>query len=155
MAREGAVPLKEGIRRIPPGRTSRPKASASSAPTFEVERDDEWLEGRRTNLSPDVRRRLHGTPTATLDLHRLDTEAARRRVASFLARERENGHELVLLIVGRGHHSPGKHGVLRYEIGDWLTTPPASSSVLAFRTAPRNLGGSGGVVVLLARRARA
>lgn len=154
MAQEGTVPLREGTRRIPPERTSRPKASGSTMPTFEVERDDDWLEGYRTGLSAEVRRRLHGTPTATLDLHRLDTESARRRVSSFLARERESGHELVLVVVGRGRHSPGGHGVLRHEIGDWLTTPPAASLVLAFRTAPRNLGGSGGVVVLLAQGSR-
>ena len=85
---------------------------------------------------------------------RADTDSARRRIASFLTRERANGHELVLVVVGRGRHSPGGQGVLRREIGDWLTTPPVSSSVLAFRTAPRNLGGSGGVVVLLAQAAR-
>lgn len=154
MAREGTVPLRAGTRRIAPERKSRPAASVSAAPTFEVTRDDDWLEGQRTGLSVELRRRLHGTPTATLDLHRLDTESARRRVGSFLARERANGHELVLVVVGRGRHSPGGQGVLRSEIGDWLTTPPIASSVLAFRTAPRNLGGSGGVVVLLARASR-
>jgi len=154
MTREGTVPLQDGTRRIPPERKSRPRISGSAVPTFEVTRDDDWLEGYRTDLSAHVRRRLHGTPTATLDLHRLDTESARRRVSSFLTRERENGHELVLVVVGRGNHSLGGRGVLRTEVGDWLTTPPTSSSVLAFRTAPRHLGGSGGVIVLLARASR-
>jgi DNA-nicking Smr family endonuclease len=154
MAREGTVPLREGTRRIAPERKSRPRAPASSAPSFEVTRDEDWLEGYRRDLSADMRRRLHGTPTATLDLHRLDTETARHRVGSFLARERANGHEVVLVVVGRGRHSPGGQGVLRTEIGDWLSTHPIASSVLAFRTAPRNLGGSGGVVVLLAQASR-
>lgn len=154
MAREGAVPLREGTRRISPERKSRPRAPASITPVFEVTEDDDWLEGYRSGLSAEVRRRLGGTPTATLDLHRLDTESARRRVASFLTRERANGQELVLVVVGRGRHSPGGKGVLRDEIGDWLTTPPTAPSVLAFRTAPRNLGGSGGVVVLLAQASR-
>jgi DNA-nicking Smr family endonuclease len=91
---------------------------------------------------------------ATLDLHRLDTNTARRRLASFLAKERAKGRELVLVIVGRGRHSAGGHGVLRGEIADWLTTAPTSEHVLAFRTAPRELGGSGGIVVLLARAQR-
>jgi DNA-nicking Smr family endonuclease len=154
MAAEGTAPLAEGPTRIPPARSSRPGPSGTSAPTFDVERDDDWLEGYRTGLSAEVRRRLRGTPTATLDLHGLGIEAARRRVSSFVARERTNGHELVLVVVGRGRHSPGGKGVLRLEISDWLTRPPTSSSVLAFRTAPRNLGGSGGVVVLLAQRSR-
>jgi DNA-nicking Smr family endonuclease len=88
---------------------------------------------------------------ATLDLHRLDAETARRRVERFLSDERALRHDLVLLVVGRGRHSPGGRGVLRAEVAEWLTTPPASKHVLAFRTAPRELGGSGGVVVLLAR----
>src|SRR5687767_6519678 len=63
MAREGTVPLRAGTRRIAPERKSRPAASVSAAPTFEVTRDDDWLEGQRTGLSVELRRRLHGTPT--------------------------------------------------------------------------------------------
>jgi len=151
MARERTVPLAEGTRRIPPVRAQKPKASPGSAPTFTVERDEDFLEGFRSGLSAGVRRRLRGTPTAELDLHRHDAEEARRRVASFIASERKKARELVLVVVGRGRHSPGGRGVLRHEIADWLTTPPTSSHVLAFRTAPHALGGAGAVVVLLSR----
>ena len=151
MKSEGTRPLPEAVRRVPPSRVSRPKASLGSAPSFEIERDDEWVEGYRSGTTANVRRRLGGTPTTTLDLHRHDADTARRRVASFVAGERERGRELVLVIVGRGHHSPGGQGVLRGEIADWLTTPPTSAHVLAFRTARPDLGGSGAVVVLLRR----
>jgi DNA-nicking Smr family endonuclease len=87
---------------------------------------------------------------ATLDLHHHGVDAARKRTARFLSNARSLGTELVLLIVGRGRHSPGGKGVLRHEVANWLTTPPLATHVLAFRTAPRDLGGSGGVVVLLA-----
>ena len=151
MKSEGTQPLPEAVRRVPPSRVSRPKATPGSAPSFDIERDDDWVEGYRTGIAANVRRRLGGTPTATLDLHRHDTDTARRRVASFVAGERERGGELVLVVVGRGHHSPGGHGVLKGEIADWLTTPPTSAHVLAFRTARPDLGGSGAIVVLLRR----
>jgi DNA-nicking Smr family endonuclease len=125
-----------------------------SAPTFEVACDEEWIEGYRRDLSSSTRSRLRGTPLATLDLHRLDADTARRRVSSFLAKERAAGRDLVLVVVGRGRHSPGGEAVLRNEISDWLTSPPAAAHVLAFRTAPRELGGSGGVLVVLSRAPR-
>jgi DNA-nicking Smr family endonuclease len=133
----------------------RPAAPSTSyvVPVFRVELDDDHVDGHRVDLAASDLRRLGGTPTATLDLHRLDADTARRRVLGFLARERAQGRELVLVIVGRGHHSVGGHGVLRAAISDWLTTPPAATHVLAFRTARSELGGSGGVVVLLAPRA--
>jgi DNA-nicking Smr family endonuclease len=151
MANEGATPLAEGVRRVPPSRSSRPRASTRTLPTFEIVRDDDWVEGHRTGLGSNARSRLRGTPLATLDLHRLEAEAARRRVSAFLAKERANGRDLVLVIVGRGRHSPGGHGVLRHEIADFLTTLPTAEHVLAFRTASRELGGAGAVVVLLSR----
>jgi DNA-nicking Smr family endonuclease len=68
----------------------------------------------------------------------------------FLAAERARGRKVVLVIVGKGHHSPGGQGVLRAELADWLTTAPIAAHVLAFDTAPPKWGGSGGVLVLLA-----
>jgi DNA-nicking Smr family endonuclease len=94
--------------------------------------------------------KLRGTPRATLDLHGATAESARRQLALFLAAQRAPVRALVLVIVGKGRHSPGGHAVLRQEIATWLSTAPAAPHVLAFRTAPRELGGSGGVVVLLA-----
>jgi DNA-nicking Smr family endonuclease len=149
MKTEGTEPLGEGVRRVPPARTSKPRVASTAPPAFSVAREEEWVEGYRAGLAASVRRRLGGVPAATLDLHRHDSDTARRRVVRFLALEREKGRELVLVIVGRGRHSPGGRAVLRDEIAEWLTTPPTSGSVLAFRTAPRELGGSGAVLVLL------
>jgi DNA-nicking Smr family endonuclease len=56
----------------------------------------------------------------------------------------------VLVIVGKGKHSPGGRAILRQEVATWLSRPPAAQHVLAFRTAPAALGGTGGVTVLLA-----
>ncbi|HEX6766868.1 MAG TPA: Smr/MutS family protein [Polyangiaceae bacterium] len=150
MAREGAVPLGGAVARVPPAKKSSPRSVRPSAATFHVERDDEWVEGYRIGISGRERSRLRAQPMATLDLHRHDAESARRRTVRFIADARAKRQELVLIVVGRGRHSPGGYAVLRSEIADWLTTPPTASHVLAFRTAPPELGGSGGVLVLLA-----
>jgi DNA-nicking Smr family endonuclease len=148
MKGEGTVPFREGVRRVPPSRLSKTRAALAERPEFSVTRDEDWLEGHRVGLSASVRRLLGGTPTATLDLHGHDSDAARRKVTRFVATERDRGRRLVLVIVGKGRHSAGGRGVLRDEIAEWLS---ASAGVLAFRTAPRELGGSGAVVVLLSR----
>ncbi|HEX6277328.1 MAG TPA: Smr/MutS family protein [Polyangiaceae bacterium] len=148
MKGEGTVPLREGVRRVPPSRLPKPNAVVAEGPAFSLTCEEDWVEGHRAGLSASVRRRLGGTPTATLDLHGYDSDAARRRVARFVATERHRGRELVLVIVGKGRHSAGGRAVLRGEIAEWLA---ATAGVLAFRTAPRELGGSGAVVVLLSR----
>jgi len=152
MAREGTRPLQKGVERVPPARASRPRAIVASAPTFSLERDDEWIEGRRAGVTERTLERLRAKPMATLDLHRNDAETAKGRVDRFLSAERARGRDVVLIVVGRGRHSPGGHGVLRSEITGWLTALPASAHVLGFRTAPPELGGSGGILVLLAKR---
>lgn len=153
MKRAGAVPLPEERRRVspPPAHRAsvRPKAPAA-APSFRVTDEDEWLEGYREGLSSRDRGRLRGVPGATLDLHGHDSNSARRALARFLAEEQKSGRERVLVIVGRGLHAPGGTGALRSSIGEWLSEPPLSSYVLAFARAPRERGGNGAVVVLLA-----
>jgi DNA-nicking Smr family endonuclease len=159
MAREGTVRLEKNVSRVSPPAARRPLSAPQDAPAFRVEREEDFVAGYRADSSASARSRLRGTPMATLDLHHHDAEAARKRITRFLSEARALRRELVLIIVGRGRHSPGGHAVLRHEVAGWLTTPPAATHVLAFRTAPRDLGGSGGIVVLLApareRRTRA
>jgi DNA-nicking Smr family endonuclease len=154
MVREGAVRLEKRVPRVPPPPARRALSLPTEVPTFHLEREEDFIAGYRSDLSASARSRLRGTPMATLDLHHHDVEAARKRTARFLSHARAHGRELVLLIVGRGRHSPGGQGVLRHEVANWLTMPPAAAHVLAFRTAPRDLGGSGGIVVLLAPTGR-
>jgi DNA-nicking Smr family endonuclease len=147
------APLDRTTRRVP----ARPPAAAPRAREhreFTVEEEEAWLSGYRQDEGPSLLAKLRGTPRATLDLHGERTETARRRLASFLAAERTSTRALVLVIVGKGRHSPGGQPVLRREIAAWLSTAPAAAHVLAFRTAPRELGGSGGVLVLLASRSQ-
>jgi DNA-nicking Smr family endonuclease len=123
---------------------------STRTPIFTVSQADGWLEGYRSELGPSALRRLRVAPGATLDLHGTTVEAAPPLLSRFLADERARGRKVVLVIVGKGHHSPGGRGALRAELADWLTTAPIAAHVLAFATALPQWGGSGGVLVLLA-----
>jgi len=148
-ASAGVVPLGGTSRRVAKGSPKRPLAT-TAPPRFSVEQADGWLAGYREELGPSALRRLHGTPSATLDLHGATVARARKELAAFLATERARGRSLICIIVGKGRHSPGGHAVLRGELADWLVGAPARTHVLAFGTAPPALGGSGSVLVLLA-----
>jgi DNA-nicking Smr family endonuclease len=117
------------------------------APEFVVREEDGWVEGYRRELGPRVMARLRGRPRATLDLHGTRVASAPGKVAAFLARARPE--TLVLIVVGKGRHSPAGEAVLARQIGLWLSTGSRARRVLAFCTAPPELGGSGGVLVLL------
>jgi DNA-nicking Smr family endonuclease len=152
-AATGVVPLGEGPRRVPAARERAvPRTTRHSE--FSVSSDDAWVEGVRRDLGKSALLRLRGTPRATLDLHGLRVARAERELATFLVSQSAAGASLVLVIVGKGRHSPGGDGVLRGAISDWLTTGAGAVHVLAFRTAPPALGGGGGVLVLLKSSAR-
>jgi DNA-nicking Smr family endonuclease len=155
MRREGAVPLPAARGRVAPptaGTNARGGGPRTATPTFRVTEDDGWIEGVREDLPARDSSRLHGAPGATLDLHGHRVESARRALSAFINRERKLGRERVLVIVGKGLRAPGGTGVLRSSIGEWLSEPPLGAHVLAFESAPREHGGSGAVMVLLAPR---
>lgn len=148
-AASGVVPLTDGKHRVPLPKKGTAAPRAASRPEFSVSADEGFVEGARRDLPASARGLLRGAPHATLDLHGLRVAVAERRLAAFLAEESAAGARLVLVIVGKGRHSPGGAGVLRGAIAEWLSASPAAVHVLAFRTAPPALGGSGGVLVLL------
>jgi len=121
---------------------------------FEVADDGQHVEGRRVDVPPDTLRKLRrGTfpIDARLDLHGLPAEAARAKLEGFLRTTRARGERYVLVIHGKGEHSPGGQGVLRGEIAAWLSQAPPSEHVAAFATAREGDGGEGAVYVLLRR----
>lgn len=154
IARDGVKPLPAGKRRV---RLTEPAPALAvrAVPEFELLEQDDWVEGYRSDSGSSARRRLRGTCTATLDLHGHDVPSARAALLRFLGAERARGRALVLVIVGKGKHSPGGRAILRDEVATWLSRAPAAEHVLAFRTAPAALGGSGSVTVLLAPLPRA
>jgi DNA-nicking Smr family endonuclease len=119
---------------------------------FEVEDDGRRVEGRRVDLPVDMLRKLRRglVPIdARMDLHGLGAGEARAAVESFLRDKRVAGERCVLVVHGKGDHSPRGQPVLRGEIAAWLSQGPASEHVAAFATATSDDGGEGAVYVLL------
>ncbi len=121
---------------------------------FETTDDGERIEGRRLDVDPRELRRLRRVQYAIdgkLDLHGHGIDDARRAVEAFVKKRAELGDKVVAIVHGKGSHSPRQTGVLRGEIGAWLSQGRAARHVLAFATPPEDEGGTGAVLVLLAR----
>lgn len=122
---------------------------------FEVREDGRRVEGRRVELPVaklgELRRGEYGVG-ATLDLHGMDLTEAREALVAFLARELAMGERAVLVVHGKGHHSPKGQSMLRLEVAAWLSQGAASEYVSAFCTALPDEGGEGAVRVLLRPR---
>lgn len=121
---------------------------------FEVTDDGRRVEGHRVDVPPDFVRKLRrgNFPIdGQLDLHGASAGEAREALATFLRDKRARGERVVLVVHGKGEHSPGGVGVLRGEISAWLSQGAASHHVAAFCTAQDTDGGSGAVYVLLRR----
>jgi DNA-nicking Smr family endonuclease len=176
----GVTPLKDrGATRVPKSQAEAPRGNlaaqraAAEAPVraqeedvhaqlralveggrFEVEDDGKRVEGRRQGVTPDVARKLRrGTYPidARLDLHGETVESARKALEAFLKAKRAKGERCVLVIHGKGEHSPRGQGILRGEMAAWLSQGGASPHVAAFATATETDGGEGAVYVLLTR----
>jgi DNA-nicking Smr family endonuclease len=142
-ARAEADAVHEHLRTLVEGRTR-----------FEVADDGTRVEGRRADLPIEALRRLRRgllPIDAQFDLHGLVVAEARAKLESFLRTMRARRERCVLVIHGKGEHSPGGTGVLRGEISAWLSQGAASEHVAAFATAQRGDGGEGAVYVLLRR----
>ena len=83
-----------------------------------------------------------------LDLHGMTAAEACTSVGRFIEKSRHNRHRCVCIVHGRGLHSEGKAAILKPRVRECLR---ASSSVLAYASAPRSHGGAGAVYVLLRR----
>jgi DNA-nicking Smr family endonuclease len=82
-----------------------------------------------------------------LDLHGLTREEALEALPGFLHSARKKGQKAVLIITGKGNHSP-EEPVLHQSVASWLRDA-GRSAVLEFAPAPREMGGSGAYVVFL------
>ncbi len=86
-----------------------------------------------------------------LDLHRLKSGEALDRLERFLAAALRTGTSTVLVITGKGHHSPGGRGVLKQRVEEWILGR-GKRFVRQFSEAPRALGGRGAYVLHLRQR---
>jgi DNA-nicking Smr family endonuclease len=133
---------------------ARLRALVEGRERFEVADDGKRVEGRRIDLPMDVVRRLRrgSLPVdARLDLHGMSVREARAQLELFLRTMRSRGERCVLVIHGKGEHSPDGMGILRGEIAAWLSQGASSEHVAAFATASEHDGGEGAVYVLLRR----
>ena len=89
---------------------------------------------------------------AECDLHGHTAREAEREVHRFVRESQQNGKRWVLVIVGKGLHSPDRKGTLKDHVIDALSKRAAARFVLAFRTAPRHLGGTGALALRLVDR---
>ena len=170
----GVRPLNPGTERIPESDNRVERAARGALPKedldaeareqlrsfvaegyrFEVVDDSAYLEGRRLDVDRRDLRRLRRAQYAVdgkLDLHGLSIEEARRAVEAYVKKRASEGDRMVVLVHGKGTHSPRGQGGSRGEIAAWLAQSSASRHVAAFCPAPPELGGTGAVLVLLAR----
>lgn len=96
-------------------------------------------------------RRAQPRVDATLDLHGMREEFAEDQVARWIREVHARGSRRVLVIHGRGRHSPDGTCVLREAVWRALQTSIATPLVLAFASAPPSLGGVGATLVELER----
>lgn len=153
---DGAAGAASSATRSDPdgGARERLEALVAEGVRFEVFDDGETLEGRRLDIDPrEIRklRQLRYAIDGTLDLHGLGSAEARQKLESFLRRRRLSGDRAVVIVHGKGLHSPRGVAVLRGEIAAWLSQGKAQRDVAAFASVTDRLGGAGSVCVLLAR----
>jgi DNA-nicking Smr family endonuclease len=96
-------------------------------------------------------RRGHYEPEATLDLHRLTVEEARRELWEFLQESTLYQLRTVMVLHGKGDRSP-RAGVLKSFVAHWLRDIP---QVLAYHSSQPYHGGAGALYVLLKKSDKA
>lgn len=110
---------------------------------------DEQLRFAREHIPDDVLRKLHRghwRVQAQLDLHNMQSDAAREAVSAFIRHSHRQGARCVRVIHGKGHGSEGGVPVLKQKVPRWLMQ---KKQVLAFVQAREADGGAGAVMVLL------
>ena len=93
------------------------------------------------------KRKSAAVPEAVLDLHGLKIEEAEKEMRSFLLSSRLSGYHIVIIIHGKGLHSPGE-AKLKNSVRTFLDTQ-VNGMIVRWKAAPLNQGGSGAVIVYL------
>lgn len=107
---------------------------------------DEYLSNGLSRMTLRKLRRGYWPAQDVLDLHGLNTEAARKLLQAFLHQANQNGLRCVLVIHGKGMNSRNGEAVLKLNTRHWLIQHP---QVLAWCDAPPRDGGGGAVLALL------
>jgi DNA-nicking Smr family endonuclease len=130
------------------------RTTGSDAPIFDVHDDGLRLEGVRPGFERMLAELRRGEVALVdrIDLHGQSADQARGALHRFCRRARGPHRRAVLVVHGKGIHSPGGRGILRDEMATWLTAEPLAQQVLCFCTARPEDGGAGALYVLLAPR---
>ncbi len=155
-ALDGVTPLKPSGR-VAPGKPPRhppvrPAAAAAVNPDALSDHGagetalTEFLRNGVSRMTLRKLRRGQWPPEDSLDLHGLNSDAARRLLLEFLGEATRRGLRCVAVVHGKGWHTQGGEGVLKVRARHWLTQ---CAEVLAFCEAPLHGGGGGAVWVLL------
>lgn len=123
--------------------------------SFEVRREQGWVEGQRTDAPKSALRDLRdgrASADAELDLHGMTGDQAARALVRSLRQARGAGRQIVRVIHGKGLHSAGGVGVLGDRVVATIIDGPAGPLVYAFVTAALASGGSGALLVRLGNR---
>ena len=153
---EGVTPLKPSGRIVPTRTPLKTPVRPAVSPVIVAdnlsdhgvsdEAVSEYLSNGLNRMTLRKLRRGEWPPQDSLDLHGLNSDAARRLLVDFLYHATQNSLRCVLVIHGKGWHSKGREGILKGLTRHWLMQHP---QVLAFCEAPQNIGGGGAVLVLL------
>ncbi len=164
----GVEPLSGGEERIVGRPAARPtvgpseedralsqlQALVSGEVAFEITDTAEYVEGIVQGLDRRLLQKLRKggySVQAHLDLHGLTREEAKHEVGDFLVEARRYGMRCVLIVSGRGLHSPEGKPILKTSLVEWLTGRRMAKHVLAFCSARPCDGGLGALYVLLRR----
>jgi DNA-nicking Smr family endonuclease len=159
-AMQGVRPLAPGHQRAVPDWEAMPAPSApaarpqSSQETLHVDADGEGITGAAFGVAHTLIRSLAKgeiPPEAELNLHHAPAHSAIHQAERFIELSVEKGRRCVLLIHGRGLHSGPSGPILRPALVAALGRRPLADHVLAFTSAPPQLGGVGAMLVLLRR----
>lgn len=117
---------------------------------FDVRRDDDWIEALREGQPVAALRTLAraAAAEATLDLHGARAADVEPQLGRWLRAQHRAGARRVLVIHGKGLHSPGGP-VLRDAVVAALTEGGAAPLVVALCPASAALGGTGALLVQL------
>ena len=133
----------------------RKQDSAPSAGWLDMYPPDDRIRDSRgieTGPSPvTAKLRKYEPPQAQIDLHGMTVEEAQRAAEAFLRESSRRGLRKVLIIHGKGYHSPGGKPVLKKQIRFLLETSPL---VGKFGSAERVRGGEGATWVILRSKER-
>lgn len=132
--------------------TARRKVSAREDAQLDIKYDGERYEGGSTDMPGRVIQELKKgkhRPDLTIDVHGLTSDQAVRMIDAVLRSALESDLRTLLIVYGRGLHSP-EGPVLPRVVVDHLSRV-RSESILAISSAPAKWGGPGALLVRLRR----